>query len=621
MSSFLSTMTEKSNLQAERWSANRLRRRLNLASFLLLFALPLTSRVALAQSTPDFVWNRGGHGGNPTRATYSPDGALFATCSIDESTKLWRASDGQLVRTLVGELLPFPGNNTVTGLAFSADGTTLATCAWDYTVKLWRVSDGERLRTITLDGAFWNAVALSPDGQFVCAGGLPSGVIRMWNTGTGALVRSFTGHGDMVNDVEFSPDGTRLASASRDRTVRVWNAATGASLWSATAHDFEAVSIDFSPDGLVLASAGGISQPRVKTWNAASGAPIRTYVGQTNSSNDVEFSPDGSRIGGSGGDGKVRIWNTATGATERVLGVGNPPTICNFDFSPDGAELVAGDSERRVTMWNAASGTLVREASAHPGWVHAVGFAPDVASLSPGAGLSSPPKGKGMKTTTDILVSGGGIAGLTAAAAFGAAGFSVICVDPQPPVTSESAAGSDLRTTAFLQPSIPVLQAAGLWERLQPFAAPLQVMRIVDAGGPTPDPRIVKDFDAGDISDQPFGWNLPNWLLRREMVARLADLPNVSFRPGLGFARMLARESEALVTLTSAAAGKDHALVVAPGTMHGGAQLGAHRGRRHREQLMRRSTRRYLEIAMYWAERVKALMLRVDQHSCRRIIV
>jgi 2-octaprenyl-6-methoxyphenol hydroxylase len=155
-----------------------------------------------------------------------------------------------------------------------------------------------------------------------------------------------------------------------------------------------------------------------------------------------------------------------------------------------------------------------------------------------------------MKTTTDILVSGGGIAGLTAAAAFGAAGFSVICVDPEPPVTSEDAAGSDLRSTAFLQPSIPVLQAAGLWDRLQPFAAPLQVMRIVDAGGPTPDPRIVKDFDASDISDQPFGWNLPNWLLRREMAARLAEMPNVTFRPGTATTRLLTRESEALVTLS-----------------------------------------------------------------------
>ena len=35
-------------------------------------------------------------------------------------------------------------------------------------------------------------------------------------------------------------------------------------------------------------------------------------------------------------------------------------------------------------------------------------------------------------THCDILISGGGIAGLTAAAAFGTAGFHVICVAPTP---------------------------------------------------------------------------------------------------------------------------------------------------------------------------------------------
>ena len=155
-----------------------------------------------------------------------------------------------------------------------------------------------------------------------------------------------------------------------------------------------------------------------------------------------------------------------------------------------------------------------------------------------------------MRQQTDILVSGGGIAGLTAAAAFGAAGFNVICVDPEPPVTREEDAGSDLRTTAFLQPSIPVLQAAGLWDRLLPFAAPLQVMRIVDAGGIMPEPRIIKNFDAADISDQPFGWNLPNWLLRREIAARLAEMPNVSFRPGMATTALFTRQAEALVTLS-----------------------------------------------------------------------
>ncbi|MDR7124064.1 UbiH/UbiF family hydroxylase [Pseudotabrizicola sp. 4114] len=169
------------------------------------------------------------------------------------------------------------------------------------------------------------------------------------------------------------------------------------------------------------------------------------------------------------------------------------------------------------------------------------------------------------RTSTDILISGGGVAGLSAAAAFGAAGFSVICVDPTPPVTSDTDDGADLRTTAFLQPSVAVLQAAGLWARLEPYAAALQVMRIIDAGGEVAEPRLTKDFNAADISDLPFGWNLPNWLLRREMVARLAELPNVDFRPGTGTARLLTRTGEALVTLTGGAQIRARMVIAADG--------------------------------------------------------
>ena len=159
-------------------------------------------------------------------------------------------------------------------------------------------------------------------------------------------------------------------------------------------------------------------------------------------------------------------------------------------------------------------------------------------------------KGGKMRETTEILISGGGVAGLTAACAFGTHGFRVVCVDPSAPVTEAEAEGADLRTTAILQPGVAVMTGAGLWDRLAPHAAALQVMRIIDAGGAEPVARLTREFDAADISDAPFGWNLPNWLLRREMVARLADLPNVSFRPGVGFARMLARDASALVTLT-----------------------------------------------------------------------
>ncbi|MCT4333762.1 UbiH/UbiF family hydroxylase [Paracoccus sp. YLB-12] len=150
----------------------------------------------------------------------------------------------------------------------------------------------------------------------------------------------------------------------------------------------------------------------------------------------------------------------------------------------------------------------------------------------------------------DILVSGGGIAGLIAAAAFGAEGFSVLCVDPAPPVTDETATGADLRSTAFLAPSVALLDRIGVWDRLSPFATPLQVMRIVDAGGAQPEPRLTRDFDASEIGDQPFGWNLPNWLLRREIAARLQQLQTVRFRPGTATAEVVARDEGALVTLS-----------------------------------------------------------------------
>ncbi|MCC7320252.1 MAG: UbiH/UbiF family hydroxylase [Rubellimicrobium sp.] len=165
----------------------------------------------------------------------------------------------------------------------------------------------------------------------------------------------------------------------------------------------------------------------------------------------------------------------------------------------------------------------------------------------------------------DILISGGGVAGLAAAAAFGAAGFSVLIVDPAPPVTAATDAGADLRTTAFLQPARGLLERAGLWDRLSPHATDLVTMRIVDAGGADGGARVTRDFHAGEVGSGPFGWNLPNWLLRREMAARIAQMPQVDFRPGTGFAGMLAREDEALVRLSDGTSARARLVIGADG--------------------------------------------------------
>ena len=152
-----------------------------------------------------------------------------------------------------------------------------------------------------------------------------------------------------------------------------------------------------------------------------------------------------------------------------------------------------------------------------------------------------------IRKSTEILISGGGIAGLTSACAFANAGFDVVCVDPLPPITDSVSTHSDLRSTAFLQPARNTLENAGLWECFEKFATPLEIMRLADAGGINNEIRMVADFNALEISDAPFAWNLPNWLLRRELVKHIQSLSNVTLLFGQKTGRITTRIAENLV--------------------------------------------------------------------------
>ena len=112
---------------------------------------------------------------------------------------------------------------------------------------------------------------------------------------------------------------------------------------------------------------------------------------------------------------------------------------------------------------------------------------------------------------TDILIAGAGIAGLTAAARLGVTGREITLIDPDLPASGDA---SDLRTTAFLQPAIATLGASGVWPGLEDAAAPLRVMRIVDAGGRERVVRETADFLGTEAGFDLFGWNIPNQAIR-----------------------------------------------------------------------------------------------------------
>jgi dipeptidyl aminopeptidase/acylaminoacyl peptidase len=97
---------------------------------------------AFGQGRPDIVWMRGGHSGSVNSVAFSPDGSLIASASTDATIRLWRVSDGVLLRTLTGH------TSDVNSVAFSPDGNLIASASSDNTVRLWRVSDGVLLRTL-----------------------------------------------------------------------------------------------------------------------------------------------------------------------------------------------------------------------------------------------------------------------------------------------------------------------------------------------------------------------------------------------------------------------------------------------------------------------------------------
>ncbi len=147
---------------------------------------------------------------------------------------------------------------------------------------------------------------------------------------------------------------------------------------------------------------------------------------------------------------------------------------------------------------------------------------------------------------TDILIAGGGIAGLAATARLAAAGFDVTCVDPAP----AGAPGTDLRTTAFLEPAVQTLARAGAWAGMERHAAALWTMRLVDAGGVERAVRETADFEAREMMDRPFGWNVPNIAARAALVAALARQPGARLIGGATVTDVLSRSVEALARLS-----------------------------------------------------------------------
>ncbi len=124
--------------------------------------------------------------------------------------------------------------------------------------------------------------------------------------------------------------------------------------------------------------------------------------------------------------------------------------------------------------------------------------------------------------TTDLLIVGGGMAGMSMALAAAHAGLAVTMLDRAAPA-DVTEAPYDGRVSAIAYGCHAMFDVLGVWSHL-PAAEPIQEIRVSDGKSP-----FFLHFDHLEVGDRPFGFMVENRHLRQALQKRLAETDGIEF--------------------------------------------------------------------------------------------
>lgn len=122
----------------------------------------------------------------------------------------------------------------------------------------------------------------------------------------------------------------------------------------------------------------------------------------------------------------------------------------------------------------------------------------------------------------DTVIVGGGLVGLSLAAALGVDGFSVAVLEARPVDSNWPEDRVDLRVYAITRESQRLFERVGAWPAMLPKAGPFRAMHVWDAGG-----NGDIHFSSADLGEPYLGHILESRVIEQALLGVLADLPTV----------------------------------------------------------------------------------------------